>query len=135
MKPEHVIELVRHRMEQAHAALTDAKFLLDGQRTPQSVINRSYYAMFYAALALLQTIGKTPSKHTGVIGIYDTEFMRKGVFPKESSIAFHDAFDARLVSDYQPVRDATRDEAAPILARAQGFVAEVDSYLKAHPPA
>ncbi|MBM3313778.1 HEPN domain-containing protein, partial [candidate division WOR-3 bacterium] len=111
MKPEYVAELVKHRMEQARAALSDARFLLDGQRTPQAVINRSYYAMFYAALALLQTVGKTPSKHTGVIGIYDTEFMRKGVFPKESSIAFHDAFDARLVSDYQPVRDATRDAA------------------------
>jgi uncharacterized protein (UPF0332 family) len=135
MKPEHVIELVRHRMEQAHAALTDARFLLDGQRTPQSVINRSYYAMFYAALALLQTIGKTPSKHVGVISIYDTEFMRKGVFPKESSVAFHEAFDTRLVSDYQPVRDATRDKAASILTGAERFVAEVEAYLKAHPPA
>ncbi len=46
MKPEHVAELVRHRMEQARAALSDARFLLDGRRTPQAVINRSYYAMF-----------------------------------------------------------------------------------------
>jgi len=121
MKPEHVAELVKHRVEQARAALSDARFLLDGRRTPQAVINRSYYAMFYAALALLQTIGKTPSKHTGVIGIYDTEFMRKGVFPKESSIAFHDAFDARLVSDYQPVRDATRDAAPPFWQRPRGL--------------
>ena len=135
MKPEFVAELVRHRMEQAHAALLDARFLLDGQRTPQAVINRSYYAMFYAALALLQTIGKTPSKHTGVIGAYDAEFMRNGIFPKESSIAFHDAFDARLVSDYQPVRDATRDAAASILAKAEGFVDEVETYLRVHPPA
>ncbi len=135
MKPEHIAELVKHRMEQARAALADARFLLDGQRTPQAVINRSYYAMFYAALALLQTIGKTPSKHTGVISIYDTEFMRNGIFPKESSIAFHDAFDVRLVSDYQPVRDATRDAAASILAKAEGFVDEVEAYLKAHPPA
>jgi uncharacterized protein (UPF0332 family) len=135
MKPEHIVELVRHRMEQARAALSDARFLLDGQRTPQAVINRSYYAMFYAALALLQTIGKTPSKHTGVLSIYDTEFMRNGIFPKESSIAFHDAFDVRLVSDYQPVRDATRDAAASILAKAEVFVAEVEGYLKAHPPA
>ena len=131
MKPEHVAELVKHRMEQACAALSDARFLLDGQRTLQAIINRSYYV----ALALLQTIGKTPSKHTGVISIYDAEFMRNGIFPKESSIAFHDASDARLVSDYQPVRDATRDAAASILAKAEGFVDEVEAYLKAHPPA
>jgi hypothetical protein len=37
----------------------DARFLLDGNRGPQSIVNRSYYAMFYAALALMQNIGKT----------------------------------------------------------------------------
>jgi len=135
MKPEHVGELVRHRVEQARAALSDARFLLDGGRTPQSVINRGYYAMFYAALALLQTAGKTPSKHTGVIGIYDAEFVRTGLLSRESSRAFHDAFNARLISDYQPVRETTRDEAESILARAEAFVAEVEAYLAAHPPA
>ncbi len=134
MKPEHVAELVRHRMEQSRAALSDAAFLFDGGRTPQSVVNRAYYAMFYAALALLQTIGKTPSKHTGAIGIYDTEFVRTGLLSRESSSALHDAFDARLVSDYQPVRDTTRQEAEAILARSTRFVAEVEAYLAIHPP-
>lgn len=132
MKPEHVTELVRHRMEQARAALADARFLLDGRRTPQSIINRSYYAMFYAALALLQTVGKTPSKHAGVISLYDAEFMRKGSFPRESSVAFHEAFDVRLVSDYQPVGAPTRDAAAALLTKAESFVAEVETYLEAN---
>jgi len=40
-------------MEQAKTALDDAQFLFKGDRSPQSVVNRAYYAMFYAALALL----------------------------------------------------------------------------------
>ena len=51
MKDEEVSTLIKYRLEQAQTALEDAKFLLEGNRSPQSVLNRAYYAMFYAALA------------------------------------------------------------------------------------
>ena len=54
MKDEDALGLITYRLEQARNALDGAKFLLDGKRSPQSIINRSYYAMFYAALALLK---------------------------------------------------------------------------------
>ena len=60
MKPDDTAVLVQYRLEQAQVALDDAKYLLDGNRSPQSVVNRAYYAMFYAALALLQKTGKVP---------------------------------------------------------------------------
>ena len=82
---EEIAALIQYRLEQAEAALDDAKYLLDGNRSPQSVVNRAYYAMFYAALALLQKAGKIPSKHAGVIGLFDTEFVVKGAFPRELS--------------------------------------------------
>ena len=94
-------DLALYRLEQAQAALDDAKFLLDGHRTTQSIVNRAYYAMFYAALALLQRAGRVPSKHTGVISLFDTEFVLKGVFPKELSRDFHKAFELRQISDYR----------------------------------
>jgi len=95
MKHEHVAGLVRHRIEQAQQALEDARFLFEGNRTTQSVINRLYYAMFYAVLALLQTVGKSPSKHRGVMSFFDTEFVMKDIFPKSMSKNLHDAFDLR----------------------------------------
>lgn len=95
MKDEEVRELVRYRLEQAQNALEDARFLLDGRRSPQSVINRAYYAMFYAVLALLQKAGKVPSKHTGAISLFDTEFVRNGVFSTDMSKALHRAFELR----------------------------------------
>ena len=45
---DELAALVQYRMEQADAALSDAKYLLDGNRSAQSVINRAYYAVFYA---------------------------------------------------------------------------------------
>ena len=85
MKKEDIATLVNYRLEEAHTALTDARFLADGNRSPQSIVNRSYFAMFYAALALLQNIGKVPSKHVGVISLFDKEFVSKNIFSKEFS--------------------------------------------------
>ena len=42
MKEEEIADLVRHRIEQAQTALDDAVYLLDGNRSPQSIVNRAY---------------------------------------------------------------------------------------------
>lgn len=129
MKPEEVAQLIRYRLEQATTALDDAKFLLTGNRSPQSIINRSYYAMFYAALALLQKISKVPSKHTGVISLFDSEFVLKGIFPKELSKDFHKAFELRQQSDYKAIQPVTGERAEEILQKAERFLGAVKTYL------
>jgi len=88
VKEEDVSSLIQYRMEQARNAIEDAQFLFEGNRSVQSIVNRAYYAMFYSALALLQEIRKVPSKHPGVISLFDTEFVMKGIFPKELSRDF-----------------------------------------------
>ncbi len=129
MKSEEINALVKYRLEQAKTSLDDAKFLLDGNRSPQGVVNRAYYAMFYAAMALLQRIGKIPSKHTGVISLFDTEFVLKGDFPKELSKDLHRAFELRQVTDYKTCRPLSREQSEDIIIRAKHFVEAVDKFL------
>ena len=129
MKEGTVSDLIRYRLEQAQTALDDAKFLLDGNRSPQGIVNRSYYAMFYAGLALLEKIGKVPSKHTGLIGLFDTEFVLKGIFSKELSRNFHKAFELRQISDYKAVQPCSREKAEETWKKAVGFVETVHRYL------
>ena len=100
MKSDEIQILIKYRLEQAQTALDDAKYMIDGNRSPQSIVNRSYYAMFYAVLALLQKISKVPSKHSGVISLFDKEFVKKGVFAKDLSKDFHKAFELRQTVDY-----------------------------------
>jgi len=66
-------------------------------RGARTVVNRAHYAAFYAVLALLQTIGKTPRKHKGALTLFDTEFIRTGLLSKELSGALHELFDARQI--------------------------------------
>lgn len=129
MKEEEIAELILYRVEQAQTALEDAEYLLAGNRSPQSIVNRAYYAMFYAALALLQRSGQVPSKHSGVISLFDTEFALKGLLPKELSKHFHKAFELRQATDYKNVWPISPEKARDTLNNARGFVVAVKKHL------
>ncbi len=129
MTEQEIFELVKYRLEQAQTALEDGRFLLKGRRSPQSIVNRAYYAMFYAAVALLQKIGKVPSKHAGVISLFDTEFVLQGIFPKELSKDFHKAFELRQAFDYRVLEASSPEKAEELLQKAERFVREVKKYL------
>ena len=64
MKPEQLEALLRYRIEQAHDTLREAEILLNAAAL-RGTINRAYYAMFYALLALLATKQLGTSKHSG----------------------------------------------------------------------
>ena len=130
MKSDDINTLIKHRLDQAQTALDDAKFLCEGKRSSQSILNRAYYAMFYAALALLQKIGKVPSKHTGVISLFDTEFVIKGIFTKELSKNFHKLFEMRQVSDYKTLDETTAEQVEDAIKRAGLFVESVIKYIE-----
>lgn len=115
MKEEEIFILIKYRLKQAQTALDDARYLLEGNRSPQSIVNRAFYAMFYAAIALLQKIGKIPSKHSGIISLFDTEFVLKGIFPKKLSKDFHKAFELRQLSDYKTLEPISKEKAEEIL--------------------
>ena len=129
MKNKEIEILIKHRLEQAHEALDVAKYLIDGNRSPQSIVNRSYYAMFYATLALLQKIAKVPTKHSGVISLFDREFVMKGIFDKSLSKDFHRAFELRQSVDYKIIKPIPTVKANEIWQKADNFVQSVEHYL------
>ena len=129
MKEEDISSLIKYRIEQAQTAIEDARFLFEGNRSPQSIVNRAYYAIFYAALALMQRIEKVPSKHTGILSLFDTEFALKGIFPKELSRDFHKAFELRQLSDYKTLDPTSKEKAKETLDKAVIFVGAVKDYL------
>jgi uncharacterized protein len=129
MKDQNQEILIRHRMKQAKDALEEANLLMSQSRTTLGAVNRAYYAMFYAVLALLQFINKTPRKHSGAITLFDAEFVKKEIFPKELSINLHKAFESRQVSDYHVVEPMSREDAKEIILNASSFIRIVEDYL------
>jgi len=129
MRCEEIDTLVRRRLEQEQIALADARFLLAGSRSAQSIVNRAYYAMFYAVLALLQKTGRVPSKHSGAISLFDTGFVLRGLVPKQLSRDLHKAFEARQIADYKVVESVSIEKAEETLKNAEHFVQTVSAYL------
>lgn len=93
--------LTQYRMERSWETLKTAQLLQEQNADTASIINRAYYAMFYAALALLATIGEETSKHSGVMSIFDKNVIKTGILPKEMGKFLHTAFDARQTADYE----------------------------------
>lgn len=121
--------LIRYRLEQARETLLDAQVLYEHERRPASIVNRAYYAMFYATLALLVTIGKSPSKHIGVISFFDSEFVRRNIFPKEMSRKLHEVFEARQEGDYTNPDLIDREKAGDVLKAAGEFLKAIEDKL------
>lgn len=121
--------LIQYRLDQAREVLKDAHALYDIERTPISVINRAYYSMFYAVLALMVSIDKDTSKHQGVLSLFDKYFIKQNVFPKEMSKLIHDAFESRQEGDYRESAKIDRETALEILQSADTFFAMVEKKL------
>jgi len=129
---ENIKAIVKYRIEQAKESITDTNILLHSGGSLRSVINRSYYAMFYAALALIAAKGTGSSKHSGVISIFDREYVKTNVFPKELSKLFHKAFLLRQESDYKEFFLLTKEEAIKIKEGAENFLEKIIDYIKCH---
>ena len=128
MKPEQLEDLLCYRVEQAHETLREAEILLN-ESALRGAINRAYYAMFYALLALLATRQLGTSKHSGALALFDREFVKTGAFPRRLSRSLHLAFDRRQTHDYGEMTQVNRLIAKETLTDAQTFVAAVESYL------
>jgi uncharacterized protein (UPF0332 family) len=126
---EEKSRIVRERMAEARETLIEAETLL-AKDLRRGVINRSYYAMFYAVLALAASKGQAISKHTHAIAFFDKEFVRKGVFPKEISRSLHFGFEDRQTRDYGEIWEIDRADIDAAFQDAKNFVDAIGNYLK-----
>lgn len=129
MTQENISALVNFRIEQAESSVRAAT-LLENEGAMREVIHLSYYAMFYAVLALLAVEQRESSKHQGVISLFDRDYVRKGFFPKDFSKWLHGAFNLRQEADYAPLRCPSKEEAHEVLDNAIRFPRGVKERLE-----
>ena len=122
-------QLITYRLARARKTLQDAQLLAEQGGTPGSIINRSYYAMFYAVVALLTSLGKGTSKHSGAIALFDRLFVKTGKLPKSMSKAIHKAFDLRQIGDCRELIELDQEQAGEVFRSAEQFVDTVKNYL------
>ena len=122
--------LCTYRFNQAQETLTDAQKMLSGNVSPKSIVNRAYYAVFYSILALFlkNDVNLTTSKHTGVISIFDKDFVHTEKIDKKYSKILHKLFEARQDADYKELVEISLEEASEFVKQAEEFLA----YIRPH---
>jgi hypothetical protein len=127
---EKQIELAKYRLKQAEESINEALFLLSGKQSPRSIINRAYYAMFYAVLALIVFEPFSSSKHIGVLSHFNKRFIKEGVFPEELGRSINKAFELRQEGDYREYAEITYEEVEPVIQQAQSFLKTIRQFIE-----
>jgi uncharacterized protein (UPF0332 family) len=85
--------LAQYRIKQAEESLEEAEFLMSGEKSPRSIINRAYF-----------------NKH----------FIKGGLLPEALGRSLNKAFELRQRSDYREYIEPTHEQVAPFTDFQQG---------------
>lgn len=115
-------------VKRAKRYIRSAELLLK-DKDYESSVSRTYYAMFYAAQAVLLTKKLTFSSHKGVISAFGKHFIKTEIFPKEMGRELNRAFEKRQIGDYGYTFVVSDEEAVQLLQYGKEFVNKITSWL------
>lgn len=99
--------MIAYRKEKADVALEDATFLTDAGKYNLAA-DRLYYALYYAASALLLSKGIATKRHSGMITQMHMNFVKTGILTTDEGALFKVMFDLRHEGDYEDFVDVER---------------------------
>lgn len=92
--------------------------------------SRAYYAAFHAVSAVLAEKGLSFSSHAQLLGAFNREFVKTGVFPSDTFRKIQRLLEDRQVADYDWSLKVDKETAAKDLADAQWLVTACQEYLE-----
>ncbi len=115
--------------EKARHKLDTARLLLSNDRNDDAV-SRAYYAVYHGISAVLLSKRLVFSSHSQVIGAFNREFVKTGIFPADFTKKIQRLFDFRQAGDYA-VDPSIDHETAKTLTDDAGMIIEsIERYLQ-----
>jgi uncharacterized protein (UPF0332 family) len=115
-------------LDKARSSL-EAGNLLAGQGYLDFAVSRAYYAMFYAAEALLLQHGLSFSSHSAVIAAYGKEYSKTAELDPKFHKYLITAQDLRGQGDYDFGPGVSEKKVQEVLGWASEFLEAVSAYL------
>ncbi len=122
------VSRIRQLMELAEQALNTAQITVNANDY-RAAVNRAYYAVFYAASAMLFTQGVERRKHSGVLSAFREHFVKPGLIEAEYSSVYGESLVIREDADYAVEIPIDFDMANAALRQARRFVERMTAYL------
>lgn len=120
--------IVAYRMEKADIAIEDVN-QLSAWRRWSAAANRLYYAVYYAATALLINQGYTTRTHTGMITQISVHFVRPGILSREDGRLIRKLFELRQEADYDDFMDADEADINEYLPQVKTLIEKIKSLI------
>ena len=124
-------ETQRELLGRAQRAIQEAEALL-GAGHRGGVVNRAYFAAFYAAVAAIRDTDTTSSRHSRIISEFGRRFGRDPAFEGHRA-TLKVLEDRRKLADYSEADTTTAELAAELVALARSFIDTVAGRLAASP--
>jgi uncharacterized protein (UPF0332 family) len=128
-------ERVQAHQRKARERLKDAEGMFSLDRYAGTV-NRTYYAMFEAASAMLASLGLEFQSHQGVINKFGELLAKTGKVESRFGHSLKEAFELREDADYalDPRAEIPRHTAEAELQKAREFVKMAEEFLAGSEP-
>ena len=120
---------IRYRIEKSNETYKAACLLAEG-KIWNSVINRLYYACFYAVSALLLHKNITARTHAGAISQFSENFVRAGLISIDDFRTYSKLMNWRFKGDYGDMYDFEEQDVLPLMKKAETFVRNVTTLIK-----
>jgi uncharacterized protein (UPF0332 family) len=123
-----VKEETRKLLDKSARAVRAARLLLENGETDFAA-GRAYYAMFYAAEALLWEEGHRSSSHSGVHSLFGERFAKQRRLDPKFHRWMLDAFDRRIQGDYGFDAGLEPAETGRMIDQAREFLSAAEATL------
>lgn len=118
--------IVQYRIEKSRNALAEIQKILP-MEVWATIANRMYYAIYYAASALLIQDGHKVGSHKGVISLFNMYYVKTGILSVEDGRLFGNVFAFRQESDYDDFIDASEKDVKEYLPLVEQLVSRIIS--------
>jgi len=121
-------DYILYRFNRAKESFEEA-LILAGNNKWNAVINRLYYACFYAVISLLLKSEIETQSHDGARRQFSLHFVKTGKVSKENGKLFSKLFDYRQKGDYGDLFDFDEETVKPLMVKTQEFIIEIETHL------
>ena len=122
-------DLAQYRIDSAMERLEASRVLIDSGLY-QDAVSRAYYAVFQAARAVLATKSLDSKKHSGVISLFNKDFIKTGKLPRDFGKILKKAKDLRQASDYNDFYLVSKEEAKDAVESAERFIEGTKAFVE-----
>ena len=121
-------DYIDYRINSAKETLRAARLLAENALWT-SVMNRLYYACFYAISALLYKHDINATSHSGLKHQFTQHFVKTGLIDKELGKAFVRIFDLRQKGDYGDFYNLDEEKTMPYFEPIEKLLEQIEALL------